>query len=195
MIEPAMPIGVVLAGGASRRFGSDKGSLTIDGRSLTERALAVLSRACDEVAVASRGRQMPGARLVADGPGSGPAAGILGAANAFPGRSLLVLACDLPAVSEPLLARLLDDRNLDWLLPRHSGRVEPLCARYGPAALAALEEQVATGDFALHHLQAADLRIGYLENEALGRFGTPRELFLNINTPEDLQSLAKVDLA
>ena len=192
MDESTGPVGIVLSGGGSRRFGRDKGSLEIDGRSLVDRAFAVLSTVCGEVAVACRGRyRMPGVPVVDDGPGSGPAAGILGAASAFPERSLLVLACDLPAVTEPLLSRLHDDCDLDWFLPRHSGSVEPLCALYGPAALAALEVQVTTGDYALHHLQRANLRIGYLENEALALFGTPQHIFLNINTPEDLQRLPK----
>ena len=192
MAESARPVGVVLAGGGSRRFGRDKGSLEIEGRSLVERSCTVLATVSSEVAVAGRGRyDIPGVLMIDDGPGGGPAAGILGAATAFPERSLLVLACDLPAVTEPLLSRLLDDRDLDWLLPRHTGGVEPLCARYDPAALAALERQVATGDYALHHLLQADLRIGYLEGEALAGLGRPEQMFLNVNTPADLERLSK----
>ena len=102
--------------------------------------------------MADRGRGLlPGLPSLPDGPGRGPAAGILGAAAAYPGRPLLVLACDLPRVPAGLLAELRARlRRADWAVPRWSGGVEPLCALYGPAALAALGRRVERGLFALH---------------------------------------------
>jgi len=68
-------MGVVLAGGQSRRFGSDKAQAVIAGRSLMARATASLERQCDAVIVAGRD---PG---VADRPhaGMGPLGGLNGA--------------------------------------------------------------------------------------------------------------------
>ena len=58
--------------------------------------------------------------------------------------SLLVLACDLPRVPAGLLAALTHPAAADWSVPRWRGSIEPLCALYGPAALAALVAPHAT---------------------------------------------------
>jgi molybdopterin-guanine dinucleotide biosynthesis protein A len=182
------PVGVVLAGGASRRMGRDKALLAAAGESLPAAAARRLAPVCAAVALADRGRcLLPGFPSLPDGPGRGPAAGILGAAAAYPGRRLLVLACDLPRVPEGLLAELAGLReDVDWGVPRWAGRVEPLCALYGPVALAALAARVERGLFALHELAGEPgLAVRYLEGDALARFGPPEDLFLNLNTPED----------
>jgi molybdopterin-guanine dinucleotide biosynthesis protein A len=184
-----MPVGVVLAGGQSRRMGRDKAALALPAGSLPQRAAERLARVCPEVAAADRGRGLvPGLPSVADGPGRGPIAGILGAAAAYPGRPLLVLACDLPEVPATLLADLARSTGCDWAAPRWGGRIEPLCALYGPAALAALGRRAAGGRFALHELAGeAGLAARWLEDEALAAHGAPEGMFLNLNTPADLE--------
>ncbi len=188
--EPkAEPVGVVLAGGESRRMGRDKAGLTIGGETLPALAARRLAGVCAEVAMADGGRGLlPGLPSLADGPARGPAAGILGAAAAYPGRPLLVLACDLPRVPAELLAELARQEGIDWAVPRWDGRVEPLCALYGPAALAALASRAGRGLLGPHGLaEESELAIRYLEGEALARFGDPAEVFLNLNTPADLE--------
>lgn len=179
------PVGVVLAGGASRRMGWDKALLVIEDKSLPALAAERLKAVCAEVAVADRGRGLvPGLSSFPDAPGGGPAAGILGAAAAYPGRPLLVLACDLPRVPVELLAELASSGAWDWAVPRWDRGLEPLCALYGPTALAILAGK---GLRAPHRLAAEDLAIRYLEGDGLARFGPPEEVFLNLNTPEDLE--------
>jgi molybdopterin-guanine dinucleotide biosynthesis protein A len=209
---------VVLAGGASRRMGSDKALLTVDGETLAARAARRLLAVCPHVVVADGGRGLlPDLPSVPDGPGAGPAAGILGAARACPGQPLLVLACDLPAVPSELMAELMALKTVsvhppsppsgptaaaavqeagggnehdaaDWVLPRWERGVEPLSALYQPAAVAALAAAVERGMLALHRLaEVAPLRVLWLDGEPLRRFGVPEDLFLNLNSPADLE--------
>ena len=185
-------VGVVLAGGASRRLGEDKALLAAGGESLAARAARKLAAVCAEVVAADGGRGIvPGFPSVPDGLGRGPAAGVLGAAAAYPERTLMVLACDLPEVPEILFTALVIvggmPREADWVVPRWGGRLEPLCAIYRPAALAALARRVAAGRFALHELaEEPGLRSVYLEEEDIAPFGDPARIFLNLNTPEDV---------
>jgi molybdopterin-guanine dinucleotide biosynthesis protein A len=94
-----------------------------------------------------------------------------------------VLACDLPRVPVELLAELASS-VCDWAVPRWERGLEPLCAFYGPVALAVLAEK---GLRAPHRLAKEDLAIRYLEGDDLAWFGPPEEVFLNLNTPEDLE--------
>lgn len=188
----APPVGVVLAGGASSRLGRDKALLlAADGRSLVARATALLARVVAEVVVADRGRgYVPGLPSLADGPGRGPAAALLGTAAARPGRRLLALACDLPGVPAALLAELARTGDWDWVVPRSGRGLEPLCACYGPRALAALAVQVARGRLAVRELATVpELSLRVLGQEELAAFGDPEALFANVNTPADREGL------
>jgi molybdopterin-guanine dinucleotide biosynthesis protein A len=163
-------------------MGRDKALLEIEGETLLASAARRLEEVCDEVLIADAGR-LGG---IPDGPGRGPAAGILGAARARPGRSLLVLAVDLPFVPVPLLQELARS-EADLAVPDWSGGVEPLCALYGPTALAFLEERVGHGRLALWSLpEEPGLSVRRLGQEELARFDDPARMFLNLNRPEDL---------
>ena len=179
--------GVVLAGGGSRRMGRDKALIEVDGRSLLDHALARLDAVCHEVVVAdAQRRYRPTHTSVADGPGAGPAAGILGAAAQFPGQPLLVLACDLPNVPVALLANL-TSHGEDWVLPGTGNHLEPLVALYRPAALAALHRRVVAGHLALHRLvEEEGFSLRKLSREEISPFGDPRHIFHNVNRPQDL---------
>lgn len=198
MAPTGSPVGVLLAGGASRRMGRDKARLVVGGRTLAEGAAERLRQTVGEVVAADGGRGLvAGLPSLPDAdPGRGPVAGILGAARAYPGRSLLVLACDLPRVPAALLAELVRVGNAggtlaDWAVPRHAGGLEPLCAFYAPGALAALAERVEHGRLTLWDLaETSGLSVRYLEREALARFGPPEEVFANLNTPDDLAGWA-----
>ncbi len=187
------PLGVVLAGGASRRLGRDKARVRLapSGETLVESAVRRLGEVCVEVVLADRGRRLlAGVSSIADGPGEGPAAAILGVAAARSGRSLLVLACDLPWVPVALLRRLLEQPAADWVVPRWQSGLEPLAAHYRPRSLQLLAERVLRGQRALHPLAQADgLRPYFLEGEQLAIYGSPSRVFLNINRPEDLARL------
>ena len=188
------PIGIVLAGGSSSRMGDDKAILELNGETLAAGAARRLAAVCPEVALADRGRQIvSGLPSLVDGPGRGPAAGLLGAAHAFPGRPLLALACDLPHVPVALLAEILRSEGADWAVPRWRGGAEPLCALWGPRALARLEARVARGIHALWSLAEEDgLTIRWIEGDLLASFGPPKEMFLNVNTPEELKRAREV---
>lgn len=195
------PLGVVLAGGQSSRMGEDKTLLRLDGESLVARAAAKLSQVVPEVVLADRERRLdPRWVSLPDGPGRGPVAGLLGAAARFPNRPLLALACDLPNVSTGLLDLLATDDCHDWVMPRSTHGLEPLCAIYRPPALAVLARRVAANRYSLHELGTEESLSGrVIEAAELRRHGDPTSLFANLNTPEDWaklgHSLGRVDAA
>jgi molybdenum cofactor guanylyltransferase len=142
--------GLVLAGGSSSRMKRDKASLPYRGKTQLERAFELAARHCAEVFVSVRAAQLADpARaahpmLVDSIRGEGPIVGIRSALAAFPRVAWLVIACDLPFLSDAALDFLLLERDPDSLatafLSAHDNLPEPLCAVWEPAAAEALAE-------------------------------------------------------
>jgi molybdopterin-guanine dinucleotide biosynthesis protein A len=107
----------VLAGGRSRRFGSDKLIADLGGAPLLHHALRAAAAVVDEIfIVVARTGSLPPlpedlARPIGvvrdDAEDPGPLAGLLAGARAARGGRLLVVAGDMPMLRPALLARLL----------------------------------------------------------------------------------------
>lgn len=100
-------LGAVLAGGESRRFGSDKAMALLRGKPLIEHAIAALAAQTDAVIVVGREHD----DWVPDrpAPGLGPLGGINAALHAAAARgfaAVLTVPCDAPWLPEDLVARL-----------------------------------------------------------------------------------------
>lgn len=98
-------LGVVLAGGRSRRMGRDKALLAWQGRSLVDHALVRFGEAGLAQSVVSGDR--PAHSGIPDAhEGQGPLAGLLAVARTHPGRRLLLVPVDMPMLPAAWLARL-----------------------------------------------------------------------------------------
>ncbi len=184
---------LILAGGTSTRMRRDKAALLYQGRSQLDRAFDLAGRHVGEVFVSVRASQTtdPGRRakpLIVDCvPGEGPIVGIRSALAAHPHAAWLVIACDLPFLSDAALEQLLCEREPGLLatafLSSHDGLPEPLCAVWEPAAAAALSAYQDSGGrcprkFLSRHparlLEARDAR-------ALDNVNTPEEYALALD--------------
>lgn len=102
-------LGAIFAGGAARRFGSDKAVAPIEGKSMIEHVMARLAGQCEQVVVV--GREWPGLVFVPDAPRPdlGPLGALAGAmtyALAQDYGAVLTSGCDLPDLPTDLLQRL-----------------------------------------------------------------------------------------
>jgi molybdopterin-guanine dinucleotide biosynthesis protein A len=181
-------VGVVLAGGAGRRLGGDKAVVSLEGRALLEYPLRAVRRAVGEVAVvAKQATVLPalpadvGVWLEDDEPRH-PLTGIVRALRNAKGRSVLVVAGDMPLVSADLLAALIRAPlgNAPALVPRAAGRLQPLCARYEPDAVAGLQDFAPDVSLGEAVLALAPAILEWPDEQA----------FLNVNAPEDLLQAA-----
>ena len=76
--------------------------------------------------------------------------------------------------------------SFDAVVPRDGSGLQPLCAVYGRRALAALEQMLDADERRIDRVFER-VRTDYVD-VADGRFGDPRELFFNVNTPADLEA-------
>ncbi len=173
--------GILLTGGRSRRLGRDKAALPLGsgGSALAVHLGSLLSRIADhsvEVGPGVSGLPLPSEQ----DPGEGPLLAITLGARHFrrsgSGSSALVLATDLPLLSEGLLRAIATFPAPPGVsvVPLREGRPQPLCARWSPAALALAEERSAEGE---RRVQAA-LESGcrFLGEAELPGFDLEREL-------------------
>jgi molybdopterin-guanine dinucleotide biosynthesis protein A len=188
--------GLILAGGLSSRMRRDKAALQYRGQSQLDRAFERVGRHVPEVFVSVRAGQTADPTraqhpLIVDTvEGEGPIVGIRSALAAHPQVAWLVLACDLPFLSDAALAQLMHERDATALATAfrsaHDGLPEPLCAIWEPAAGPALAAYQAEGHrcprkFLIRH--AAPL-LEPLDRRALD----------NVNTPEEYaQALAAIE--
>jgi molybdopterin-guanine dinucleotide biosynthesis protein A len=188
--------GLILAGGSSSRMHRDKAALKYQGKSQLDRAFDLAKRHVAEVFVSVRAAQTTDPTraqrpMIVDSiAGEGPIVGIRSALAAYPKAAWLVLACDLPFLSDAAIEYLLRERDSAGFATAyrsaHDGLPEPLCAIWEPSAAAALAEYQAGGGqcprkFLIRH--AARL-LEPLDRRALD----------NVNTPEEYaQALAAID--
>lgn len=184
-------LGAVLAGGASRRFGSPKALAKLHGRPLWELAAERLGTVCARVVVvAADPETFPGPAVRDRTPGLGPLGGVdaalaLAAEAGMDGA--LALAVDMPWAPEVVLRRLADEFDAGLAgearprVPRSDSPwgFEPLCAAYPVSALAPLEEALAAG------VREAGA-FARSQRPALVECGVPREAFRSVNAPTDL---------
>ncbi|HEV7610394.1 MAG TPA: NTP transferase domain-containing protein [Steroidobacteraceae bacterium] len=186
-MNSAPVFGLILAGGSSSRMHRDKAALEYRGRTQLDRAFELAGRHVSRVYVSVRASQTSDpARaqrpLIVDSvAGEGPTVGIRSALAAHPQVAWLVLACDLPFLSDAALSHLLRERDGASLATAyssvHDGLPEPLCAIWEPAAAAALTAYQAGGGhcprkFLMRH--SARL-LEPLDRRALDNVNTPEE--------------------
>jgi molybdopterin-guanine dinucleotide biosynthesis protein A/molybdopterin converting factor small subunit len=199
MTEPSAPLrGLILAGGASSRMRRDKAALEYLGASQLDRACALVGHHVAEVFVSVRADQANDplrarhALIVDAFPGGGPIVGIRSALAHRPVGAWLVLACDLPFVSDAVIAYLIRSRDATRFATAfrsaHDGLPEPLCAIWEPAAAAPLAAFQAAG---------RDCPRKFLAGHPALLLDAPDAQALdNINTPEEYsRARAAIDAA
>jgi molybdopterin-guanine dinucleotide biosynthesis protein A len=181
---------VLLAGGESRRMGTDKATLRIGGEPLWARQLNLLrSLEPEEILISARARPEwcpDGVEVVLDeSPSLGPLSGLVAALERTRTTHLLVLAIDLPEMTADHLQRLwqLAVRDVS-VIPKRKQHYEPLAAIYAVSAKAAARELLGEGRLSLQVLADELVRTEraciYLVGES------ERRLYRNVNSPEDL---------
>lgn len=186
-----MIAGLVLAGGRSRRFGSEKALVRLDDRTLLEWTLGVLRAGCDSVAVSTRAGS--GAEAIAQGLGlpvliddpahpDGPLAGVAAGlrwASSLGAAHLATLPCDNPRAPLDLVSRLHAAGGEAFAaFAETDDGPHPLCALWSIDLLASLESELARGH------PAVRVFLGDVGGVAV-RFGEAAG-FVNVNRPGDL---------
>jgi molybdopterin-guanine dinucleotide biosynthesis protein A len=172
--------GILLVGGASRRFGSPKALARLDGKTLAERAWDTLGEACGErlaVGKHADGLDLP-FPIVDDGTETRAAlAGIVAGLKAARTDLCVVLPVDTPLVPQQLLLAL-GDACADAAVTQTG----PLPAAFRRRSVPVLERRLATGSLALRDA-VAELETRVVQADP--------PMLANVNRPEELYELER----
>ncbi len=183
--------GAVLAGGQSRRMGTNKAFIKVGGLTIVERVLGVLKEVFDERLIIADDVELfrgLGARAIPDFyKGAGSLGGIYTALLNSSSETTFVTACDMPDINASAVKRVIS-APLDGALavvPFIGGRAHPMHALYHRECLRPIEKMIKAGNLRITHL-LDNIEVKRLrENDFKGL--AIKESVANINTREELQ--------
>lgn len=185
--------GVILAGGASSRMGSNKALLPHKGGRFIESIYRELSEIFPEVILVTNTPEqyqfLPCKKVPDLFQGMGALAGIHAGLASSSNPAVFTVACDMPHL-DPWLIRHIANRGAgcDLVLPRSKYGYEPLHALYRKGCLPVMEECLKKGERKITSI-LPQLRVRELDAVEVARFDPSFDSFSNINTPEEYYQL------
>jgi molybdopterin-guanine dinucleotide biosynthesis protein A len=175
-------------------MGRDKALLELDGKPLLTRTAELLSPLVESITLVGDPAQYSsfGFRIVPDGsPGAGPLGGIATALAAAREPRVVLLACDLPYLTNDWLAWLLTraaNSPAEIVVPETNRGLEPLCAVYCSTCARVFASALDRG---IRKVTDAflGLNVDYVRENEWRKFSADGNLFRNMNTPEDYQQV------
>lgn len=193
MSETAPLYGCILIGGKSSRMGQPKHLIkTNENITWLDHSVKTLSPFVEKVILAGAGdipsnmhylERIPDAEDVA-----GPLAGIVSVMNSWPAANWIILACDMPLISEQAVSWLLgqyDKHQCVGVVPQNqaTGKMDPLFAYYSSKAITLFDSICTSGRFSITQI---------VKWPEIATPSIPAELikdWQNINTQEQLQNI------
>jgi molybdopterin-guanine dinucleotide biosynthesis protein A len=190
--------GIILAGGASKRFNSIiKSNIVIEGKTIFSRITDIIKDVFEEIIIVTNTpeefAEFNNYKTVTDQfIKTGPLGGIHAALKASSKEALFVFAGDMPLLNKKNIIRQIDfyySHKCDILVPRISTLIEPLHAIYNLSVIKTLEEYLAGDhDYAVREFfKVVNVRYMQLKNSEENK-----NMFANINSPADIAMIEKI---
>ncbi len=186
----ATVLGVILVGGASRRYGHDKAMARLGGTAMVQLVAALVAGQVSMLAASGAGRPGLNLPVIPDAvPHGGPLPALLSILSWADERRFELVAtvsCDTPFLPSDLVKRLRRalEPDRDCAVALHGGAAHPTCALWKTAALPKIQVAFESGIRSLHgalaHLKACSADFSDL---GTGPGGDP---FFNINSQSDM---------
>jgi molybdopterin-guanine dinucleotide biosynthesis protein A len=183
---------IILAGGKAKRFGQNKATVLLMGKSLLEWVIKRVEPVSDEILIVSGepvfAFQDLKIRVVPDlFPNLGPLGGLYSGLNFSRNEMTFAFGCDMPFLNLQLLRYMLQiSSGFDAVVPRIFGQIQPLHSLYSRRCLPALKNDLEHGLLKLT-LTLERLNLRYLEEKEARKFDPQLLSFFNINSPVDLE--------
>jgi molybdopterin-guanine dinucleotide biosynthesis protein A len=182
--------GIVLAGGKSSRYGSNKALVEINGIRLIERVIRVMEPLFERLIIITNTPQdyaylkLP---MVEDLiKGLGPLGGVFTGLQTMSDDAGFFVACDMPFLSGELIHHMVDVlEDFDAVVPKVDWKIEALHAIYTKRCIPAIEKLIDNKEYQVIKFFKS-IRVRYLNREEILNIDPEMRSFFNINTPEEL---------
>ncbi|MBL8166355.1 MAG: molybdenum cofactor guanylyltransferase [Anaerolineae bacterium] len=186
----------VLAGGLSRRMGTNKSFVLLDGKPLIAHVIdCVTALRLPVLLVTNTPEQYAHLDLPMYSdvyPMCGSLGGLYTALHYSLTDYTLCVACDMPFVCVDLLRYMLGLRSgVDSVVPYIAGNYESLHAIYHRTCLPVIREQLEQGQFRISSIYAR-LQVRLVTAAEVERFDPDQRSFVNLNTPDDVAHIQKL---
>jgi molybdenum cofactor guanylyltransferase len=187
--------GVILAGGASKRFGGvTKANFIVAGNTIISRIILTIDGLFDEKIIVTNNPEeyqgFPQCKIIKDHYlKAGPLGGIHAALKATSAEACFVFAGDMPFLDKKIIEDQIDEfrrSDYDVLIPEVGKLIEPLHAIYRKSVLEDLERFLSQGKSRAVRNFLFELNFGYFQ---IPETEASRIAFTNINSPSDIATL------
>ena len=172
-------------------MGRNKAEIPWGGGTLLSHAVEQMRQVARKVSIVGGEQESIGLETVRDElPGCGPLAGIHAALRSTSTEWNLVVAVDMPLVNTKILSfiagKAMDDEAFAAAVPKIAGTLQPLCGMYSRSFLAEIDRALKDRQLSIHRL-LEQVKTRIIEENEFVNGGFVPEMFLNVNTPEDLE--------
>jgi len=183
--------GVILAGGMSSRFGSNKAFAEVNGIQLIKRVIAIMGSVFEELMIITND---PGDYSSLGLPmhedlikGLGPLGGIFTGIEKMHDRHGFFVACDMPFLNEYLIRHMIEINNneFDAVVPKIDWKMEPLHALYSKNCLPAIKRLIESGECMINRFFRT-IHTRFINEEEIKKYDPLLRSFFNINRPGEL---------
>jgi molybdopterin-guanine dinucleotide biosynthesis protein A len=182
--------GVILAGGKSSRYGSNKALAELHGTPLIERVLGVMGSVfSDLILITNSPMEYAHLKLPMKEDlikGLGPLGGIYTGLESISDEAGFFVACDMPFLSEGLIRHMLTiSGDYDAVVPKIDWKIETLHTLYRKSCLPAIKDLIDSRSYQAKRFFQR-IRVRYVGQEEIMRYDPRLRAFANVNRPEEM---------
>ncbi len=187
--------GIILAGGKNSRMGVNKAFLEINGIRLIDKVLSVFKELFSEILIVTNEplsyTGFSSSVIVTDiyknkGALGGIYSGLFFASNDYS----FVTACDMPFLNKDFISYLAQRaKKHDIVVPQSSDGFQPLYAVYSKNCLAPIKRNLEADKLKITGFYKG-MRVLTVTEEIINSYNEDGNLFLNINTPKELEKIS-----
>jgi len=189
--------GIILSGGKSVRMGENKAFIEIDGVPIIHRIVNLFKELFQETIIVTNQKELFSnfnSKIHTDLiPDKGALGGLYTGVFFANFSNSFCVACDMPFINRSLVQYLIKHiEGYDVIVPQTKDGLQPLHAIYSKNCLDPLKNTIEKGKYKIIDFYNL-VKLKVIKEEEFAFLDPLRESFINVNTPEELLSIKKVN--
>lgn len=189
---------VILAGGKSTRMGFDKQFLEVNNKLLMENLICELKKEFQDIIIVTNKPEEyknSKCRIFSDEiKEAGPLSGIHAGLKNSKSKYTYFIACDMPNINLNYIQQMKNEiikNKVDACVSQKEGKIEPFNSFYSTKILDKVEELIRSNRRSMLTL-INNIKTLVIDEKTLGKYNKIFDMFINLNTREDLQRFEKL---